>query len=96
MQEDTVRRDLYANKDDCVKDWGDERNCEPEYGSGLRSGTGFYYGPPYNPGQYGPHSGSSPEGTFDAARPGSHAVGTAHVARGGFGGTGAAHGASGS
>jgi uncharacterized protein YgiB involved in biofilm formation len=96
-EEHTVRRDLYASKEDCLKDWGDERNCEPEYASGLRSGTGLhYYGPPYNSGQYGSPLGTRPDGTIDTARPGSHAMGTAHVARGGFGGTGAAHGSLGS
>ena len=92
--EETVRRDVYANKEDCVKDWGDERNCEAE--PGLRPGTGHYYGPSYQSGQYGSPSTSKADGTVDAARPGSHAVGTAHVARGGFGGSGAAHGAHGS
>ena len=95
QEEDTLRRDVYANKEDCAKDWGDERNCEPE--SGFRSGTrGYFYGPAYRSGQYGSPSSTKPDGTVDAARSGSHAVGTAHVARGGFGGSGAAHSASGS
>ena len=96
-QPDALKRDLYADKEDCVKDWGDESNCEQ--GPAVRSGTGrlaYYYGPWYGPGQHGSSSESRPEGTIDSARPGSHAVGTAHVTRGGFGASGAAHSSSGS
>ena len=93
-ERETLRRDVYASKEDCIKDWGEERNCEQDFsarGSAVR-----YYGPSYRSGEYGSSSNSKPEGTVDSARPGSHAVGTAHVSRGGFGGSGAAHGASGS
>jgi len=94
---DTQRRDMYASKEDCLQDWGEERNCEQ--GPVAPTGTGhlaYYYGPSYNSGQYGSASRSQPDGTIDGARPGSHALSTAHVARGGFGASGAAHGASGS
>jgi uncharacterized protein YgiB involved in biofilm formation len=94
---DTVRRDVYARKEDCVQDWGDERNCEQEPAASRSTGHGaYYYGPTYRSGQYGSRSESRPEGTVDSARPGSHAIATGHVTRGGFGASGAAHGASGS
>lgn len=96
-ERDTARRDLYANKEDCIKDWGEESSCEQ--GPVARTGTGrlgYYYGPAYESGQHGSSSRSQPEGTVDSARQGSHAIGTSHVSRGGFGGSGAAHGASGS
>jgi len=97
-ERETLRRDVYASKEDCVKDWGEERNCEEAIASpqGFFGGGARYYGPSYRSGDYGSSPNSKPEGTVDSARPGSHAVGTAHVSRGGFGGSGAAHGASGS
>jgi len=100
--DETLRRDLYASKADCVQDWGDEQKCEakPAESSGGTSashGGGFYwFGPSYRPGQFGSSSINRPPGTLDAARPGSHAVGTSHVSRGGFGSSGAAHASSGS
>ena len=93
-ERETFRRDVYASKEDCVKDWGDEHNCEEDFAT--RGSGGHFYGPSYRSGQYGSSPNAKPEGTVDSARPGSHAVGTAHVSRGGFGGSGAAHGASGS
>src|SRR5271165_5447790 len=39
---ETLQRDLYASKEDCVQDWGDELKCEKQpptgYSFGLHSG----------------------------------------------------------
>jgi hypothetical protein len=35
---ETLRRDMYATREDCAQDWGDERNCEPD--TTHRVGTG--------------------------------------------------------
>jgi uncharacterized protein YgiB involved in biofilm formation len=95
---DGMRRDVYASKDDCLKDWGDELKCEeqsaPTRNTGGHGG-GFWYGPFYRSGQFGSSASSRPGGSIDSARPGSRAVATSHVSRGGFGGSGAAHASSG-
>jgi uncharacterized protein YgiB involved in biofilm formation len=99
QQESTLRRDLYANKEDCLKDWGDELKCA-EQPAPARSGSGYpggyWYGPFYRSGDYGSSSLSRPHGTLDSPRPGSHAVATSHISRGGFGGSGLAHASGGS
>jgi uncharacterized protein YgiB involved in biofilm formation len=99
QQESTLRRDLYGNKEDCLKDWGDELKCAeqsaPAHGGRGYHG-GYWYGPFYRSGDYGSSPISRPHGTVDSARPGSHAVGTSHISRGGFGASGAAHASSGS
>jgi uncharacterized protein YgiB involved in biofilm formation len=98
QEDDTLRRDVYANKEDCVQDWGDELKCEKPpatgYTPGLRSG--YWYGPSYRSGQYGSAPRNEPSGTVSQARPGSHSVGTSHVSHGGFGASGVAHGSGGS
>lgn len=98
QDEDTLRRDVYVNKEDCIQDWGDELKCEMQPGPGSTSGgrSGYWYGPSYGSGQYGSSQRSEPAGTVGQARPGSHAVGTSHVSHGGFGASGAAHGSGGS
>jgi uncharacterized protein YgiB involved in biofilm formation len=101
QQESTLRRDLYANKENCQKDWGDELKCAEQpapatTGSGGGYHGGYWYGPFYRSGAYGSSAISMPHGTVDAARPGSHAIATSHISRGGFGGTGSAHASSGS
>jgi uncharacterized protein YgiB involved in biofilm formation len=97
--ESTLRRDLYTNKEDCLKDWGDELKCAEEPAP-ARSGSGYHggywYGPFYRSGEYGSSSTIRPHGTVDSARPGSHAVGTSHISRGGFGGSASAHASAGS
>jgi uncharacterized protein YgiB involved in biofilm formation len=81
-----LHRDVYANRDDCVADWGDEVKCEQSPVTSQGAFHGFYwYGPAYRSGQFG----SNP--SDDGARPGSRAIFTSHVSRGGFGSTGAAH-----
>lgn len=91
QDEETLRRDIYASKDDCVADWGDELKCE-QPSAVPRSGMhgGYWYGPAYRSGQFGKSPNADPLST--AARPGSHAIGTGHISRGGFGATGVAHG----
>jgi uncharacterized protein YgiB involved in biofilm formation len=98
QEDETLRRDLYSSKEDCVQDWGDELKCEKQPPTGYSSGfhSGYWYGPYYRSGQYGSDPQSQPAGTVSRARPGSHSVGTNHVSRGGFGASGAAHGAGGS
>ncbi len=97
-QEDALRRDLYAKKDDCVKDWGDEQKCAEQpapAGTGGGPHGAYWFGPSYRSGAYGSSSVVRPHGTVDTARPGSHAIATSHVSRGGFGATGSAHASSG-
>ena len=97
-QEETLRRDLYSSKEDCVQDWGDELKCEKQPGATYTPGGrfGYWYGPSYHSGQYGSSPQSERAGTVSQARPGSRSVGTSHVSHGGFGASGAAHGAGGS
>ena len=100
QEEDTLRRDLYSSREDCVKAWGDQFKCEEQpatgYTSGYHPGLGYWYGPYYRSGQFGSSVQNEPPGTVSQARPGSHSVGTSHVSRGGFGASGAAHGSGGS
>jgi hypothetical protein len=98
QEDDTLRRDLYSSKEDCVRDWGDELKCEKPPATGYVSGShfGYWYGPSYRSGQYGSSREDQPSGTVSQARPGSHSIGTGHVSRGGFGASGSAHGSGGS
>jgi uncharacterized protein YgiB involved in biofilm formation len=93
---DTVRRDMYTSRADCVQDWGsDPAKCEPH--STTSSGRSYthYYGPTYPHGGYGSSTASSHNaGATTEARPGSRAMGTAHVSRGGFGSSASSHGGS--
>lgn len=98
QEDDTLRRDLYSSKEDCIKDWGDQYKCEEQPATGYTPGfrSSYWYGPSYRSGQYGSSPHSEPPGTVSQARPGSHSVGTSHVSRGGFGASGAAHSSGGS
>ena len=98
QEEDTLRRDLYSSKEDCVRDWGDELKCENRPATGYAPGfhSGYWYGPAYRSGQFGSSPQHEAPGTVSHARPGSHSVGTGHVSHGGFGASGAAHGSGGS
>ena len=91
------RRDLYANKRDCVQDWGDEAKCEvaPASATTGHSRTGTYYLGPGYPGSTWHSSGSS-TGPAGSPRSGSRAVGSHSVSRGGFGSSASAHGSGGS
>lgn len=100
---ETMQRDMYASKTDCVQDWGsDPSKCEPVQQSG-RTGPPYthYYGPMYNRGSYGsnvksPNSTAFKPGAVSSPRPGSRATGTAHVSRSGFGSSSSSHSSSGS
>lgn len=57
LHHNPVYRDLYANREDCLKDWGATPNaCEPEStsssggGSYTGSSSGRYRGPSYEDG----------------------------------------------
>ncbi len=97
QDDQTLRRDIYARKDDCVADWGNETKCEqtPVATHGSAGHGAYWYGPAYRSGQFGSNPANGAPGTVDSARPGSHAIGTSHVSHGGFGSTGAAHGSGG-
>lgn len=84
----TDQRDLYANRADCVRDWGDDdKKCEPAPSHASGGHTGYYYGPR----RTSPIGPQLSDGSRSAARPGSHAIGTAHVSRGGFGSSAGFH-----
>lgn len=55
QEDETLQRDLYSNKADCVQDWGDELKCEQQPATGYSPGfhPGYWYGPYYRSGQYG-------------------------------------------
>lgn len=77
------QRNVYKSREDCLQDWGDDKNCEQ-----VTSGN-HYYGGGYHPigSYYGPrYTGNG--GTLSGA-PSVRAV---SVARGGFGSSASAHG----
>jgi uncharacterized protein YgiB involved in biofilm formation len=73
---DEVRRDVYASKEDCIADWGnDPKDCEPAYDRRTgNAATTHYYGRPY----------SYRSGTSSPSRTGK-TIGSSTVSRGGFG-----------
>lgn len=79
-----VRRDVYANKQDCLADWGSTpQDCEPAYDRRTgNAATTHYYGRPYR------YTG----GAISPSRSGK-TIGSSSVSRGGFGSSG--HSASG-
>ncbi len=81
-----MRRDVYANKADCLADWGNKpQDCEPAYDHPQSRGANTaYYGRAY------PHHGGSASPSRSGKAIGSSSSG---VSRGGFGGSG--HSASG-
>lgn len=91
------RRDLYASKQDCVQDWGEETKCEPAPDGAAtigRSHTGgaYFWGPRYSSNSYRPSGTSSSAGALSPARSGSRAIGSSgSVSRGGFGSSSSAH-----
>jgi len=80
-----TRRDVYANKVDCLADWGnDPKDCEPAYDRHTgNAATTHYYGRPYG------YTGGS---NFSPSQSGK-TIGSSTVSRGGFGSSG--HSASG-
>lgn len=77
--DDEIRRDVYASKEDCLADWGnDQKDCEPAYDHPHSRGAHTaYYGRPYT---Y--HGGSSISPSRTGKTIGSRSTG---VSRGGFG-----------
>jgi uncharacterized protein YgiB involved in biofilm formation len=80
----TTTRDVYASKEDCLKDWRNADECEeaPAQRSDGARHT-YWYGP-----SYGGGSSSIPGTQAGAPRPGTHALGTHSTTRGGFGSLG--------
>jgi uncharacterized protein YgiB involved in biofilm formation len=78
---DDVRRDVYANKEDCLADWGNSpQDCEPAYDHPASRGPSTaYYGRPYSF-----RGGQS----VSPSRSGKTIGSTSSVSRGGFGGSG--------
>ena len=94
------QRDLYASKQDCVKDWGDETKCETAPATAGSStgrshtGGGYFWGPLYSGSSFRSGTGTSSAGSSSAigsARSGSHAIGSSSVSRGGFGSSASSH-----
>jgi uncharacterized protein YgiB involved in biofilm formation len=82
-----TRRDIYANKEDCLADWGQTpQDCEPATDRRTSSSAVM----PYYGRSYGYRGGSS--GISSPSRSGK-AIGSSSVGRGGFGSSG--HSASG-
>ena len=96
--DDNERRDLYASKQACVQDWGDEKKCESapaSAGAGhSHTGGGYFWGPTYLGRGYS--AGSTGSSALSPARSGSRALGTSSVSRGGFGSSSSSHSSSGS
>lgn len=86
-----TRRDVYANKEDCLADWGQTpQDCEPATDRRTSSGAVM----PYYGRSYGYRGGSSGISSPASSRSGSgKAIGSSSVGRGGFGSSG--HSASG-
>jgi uncharacterized protein YgiB involved in biofilm formation len=81
--EEVMRRDIYANLEDCAKDWGRPEFCEQQAATTSSSSgatrTGYhYYGPWY-------------DDRSAQSRPGSRAVDSVRVSRGGFGASSSLH-----
>ena len=95
--DDDSRRDLYASKQDCVQDWGDEKKCEAApagtTSSRPHSGHGYFWGPIYSGSSY--RTGTSSTGST-AVRSGSRAISSSSFSRGGFGSSSSSHSSSGS
>ena len=89
-------RDVYASKQDCVQDWGEEKKCEAAPASAGSStgrshtGGGYFWGPIYSGSSYRTGSNSS-SSSIGSARSGSHAIGSSSISRGGFGSSASSH-----
>ena len=89
-------RDVYASKQDCVQDWGEEKKCEAAPASAGSStgrshtGGGYFWGPIYSGSSYRTGSNTS-SSSIGSARSGSHAIGSSSISRGGFGSSASSH-----
>ncbi|HEY6871453.1 MAG TPA: hypothetical protein VI298_01870 [Geobacteraceae bacterium] len=66
---------LYANRQDCLNDWGDGKDCQDPPPGSSHYGTHYYYGP-----RYGSGGGRI-----------SRSIGVGTISRGGFGSLGSFH-----
>lgn len=66
---------LYANRQDCLNDWSDAKDCQDPPAGSSHFGTHYYYGP-----RYGSGGGSI-----------TRSVGVGTISRGGFGSLGSFH-----
>lgn len=100
--EQATRREIYKSKEECLKDWGDDDNCEETYSSGHRSYHGPHYfyssGSPYyfrrgetSPTPVGSHMNFSRVGEGASSSFSSGRVSSTHISRGGFGGSSSSH-----
>jgi uncharacterized protein YgiB involved in biofilm formation len=81
---DEIRRDVYANREDCLADWGnDPKDCEPAYDRPeSRGASTAYYGRPYT--YHGGGASPSRTGKTIGSQTTSASRGSS-VSRGGFG-----------
>jgi uncharacterized protein YgiB involved in biofilm formation len=96
-------RDVYASKQDCVQDWGDENKCDAapaSAGTGTgrsHTGGGYFWGPIYSGlshrnGTSAITSSSIGSGSGSrASGNGSRAIGSSSISRGGFGSSASSH-----
>lgn len=70
------KRNVYRTRQDCIEDWGSEKDCDQApVGSGH---SGYWYGPRWSAGGYSGRGG--------------RAISSVTVSRGGFGRFGSFHG----
>ena len=90
-QEPESRRDVYASREDCLADWGNQPADGTPATDRRHAGGSFFYGPMYTASGLS-SMGRGVDWSGSGARPGSHAIDSAGrsggVARGGFGSTG--------
>jgi uncharacterized protein YgiB involved in biofilm formation len=73
------KRHVYRSKQDCMQDWGSEKDCEEAPAGSSHYRSGFWYGPRWSGGSY--------------AGRGIHSISSVNVSRGGFGRLGSLHSA---
>ena len=73
------KRHVYRSKQDCMEDWGSDKDCEEAPAGSRHYHTGYWYGPRW--------SGSSYAGR------GVRSISSVTVSRGGFGRLGSFHSA---
>ena len=98
-----TKRSVYANKQDCIDDWGNEKDCEEVQQQSTRAYYGPHYfysgGRPY----YVPSGSQEPKPVSSAAAfskvsegmqssTATRSVHTSSVVRGGFGASASSHG----
>ena len=97
-QPQALAQHRYESRDECLRDWGDEKECQPApHGPGGYFGPRYYWDTSVNRPMAVHDDGSIREITSGRVSSTGHASGEAHsagsISRGGFGGGG--HGAGG-